>query len=57
MVRGAFRNGGRILMIFASIVLVVAGLVLVYIFFRLAFRLWRGDTDEAAGRDSDSLRR
>jgi hypothetical protein len=44
-------------MIFASIVLVLAGLVLVYIFFRLAFRLWRGDADEPAGRDSDSLRR
>jgi hypothetical protein len=43
-------------MVFASIVLVLAGLILVYIFFRLAYRLWRGDTDEPAGRDSDSLR-
>jgi hypothetical protein len=43
-------------MIVASIVLIVAALVLVYVAFRLAYRLWRGDADEPAGRDSDSLR-
>lgn len=32
-------------------------LTLVYVFARLAYRLRVGDTDEPAGRDSDSFRR
>jgi hypothetical protein len=41
----------------AVAVIVLTGLVLLYVFARLAYRLRRGDADEPAGRDSDSFRR
>jgi hypothetical protein len=43
-------------MTFAAIVLALTGLVVVYVILRLAYRVWRGDVDEPAGRDSDSFR-